>query len=240
MEKRNKHHSITFNDLRKLFMTMVIVMITVAISNAVFAQKSELGVGIGGLNYAGDLARGYHFSYVRPGGLLFYKMNFNNIVSVRYSATGGMISGSDSQPLDAFAVQRQASFNAVVIEGAATLEYNFIDFKADHSLNRWSPYLFFGLGVFGIFGNESQNGSNIQPVIPFGLGIKYALNPKFIINFEMGSRKTFYDYLDGISDGDITNKNYQYGNKYDTDWYNFVGLSLSYTLWKIPCPEDKK
>ena len=202
------------------------------------AQKTELGVGIGGFNYAGDLARGYHFSYVRPGVMLFYKRNLNNIVSVRFSATGGLVSGSDDQPLDAFAQQRQASFSSGIIEGAATLEYNFLDFKAGNSLNRWSPYVFFGVGIFGVFGGENQQGSHVQPALPFGLGIKYPLNSKFIINVEAGLRKTFYDYLDGVSDGDIANKNYQYGNKYDDDWYNFVGVSLSYTLWKIPCPED--
>jgi hypothetical protein len=75
--------------------------------------------------------------------------------------------------------------------------------------------------------------------VPFGLGIKYILNPKWYIALEAGARKTFFDYLDNVSMG--TNqlvKDYQYGNRYDNDSYYFVGLSITRTFYEIPCPTN--
>ena len=97
-----------------------------------------------------------------------------------------------------------------------------------------------GLGVFTFFrGDQDLDGtSNVQLAIPFGGGFKYAVNPNITLNLEIGIRKLFTDRLDGYSDGDITNKNYQYGNKYDKDWYNFVGFSISYIFWDIPSPYE--
>ena len=36
--------------------------------------------------------------------------------------------------------------------------------------------------------------------IPFGAGVKYALNPSITLALEFGPRKTFTDYLDDVSD----------------------------------------
>lgn len=219
---------------------IIIILFFLAISNLTFAQFSEFGIGVGGFNYAGDLLRGYHIDNVKPGILGYYKMNFDNIFSVRTSITGGLISGSDETPIDPFAANRKGSFQSTLVEAAGILEYNFLDYKSEHVQIRWSPYMFLGISGFTFFGgNQNLNGSStIQLAIPFGGGFKYAINPNINLNLEIGIRKLFFDYLDGYSDGDITNKNYQYGNKYDNDWFNFVGLSISYIFWKIPCPYD--
>ena len=204
------------------------------------AQKNELGVGIGGFNYAGDLMRGYHIENVKPGIVAYYKRNFDNIFSVRGSITGGLISGSDENPIDPFANNRQSSFQSTIVEVGGVLEYNFLDFKADHVQFRWSPYMMLGISGFVFAGGDQdlQGNSTLQAATPFGGGFKYVLSPNLILNLEIGIRKLFFDHLDGVSDGDITNKNYQYGNKYDNDWYNFVGISISYIIWEIPCPYD--
>ena len=206
----------------------------------VLAQKNEFGLGVGGFNYAGDLMRGYHLENVKPGILGYYKRNLDNIFSVRGSLTGGMISGTDRNPIDPFGQNRNASFQSFIIEAAGMMEYNFLDYKAEHVQIRWSPYLFLGISGFTFFGGDQDlNGSStVQLAIPFGGGFKYAINPNITLNLEIGIRKLFFDRLDGYSDGDVTNKNYQYGNKYDQDWYNFIGFSVSYLIWDIPCPYD--
>jgi len=206
----------------------------------VTAQKKEFGIGLGGFNYAGDLMRGYHLENVKPGILGFYKWNFDNIFSARGSLTGGMISGTDQNPIDPFAQNRIGSFQSFIVEAAGVVEYNFLDYKAEHVQFRWSPYLFTGISGFTFFGGDQElNGnSTVQLAIPFGGGFKYAINPNITLNLEIGIRKLFFDRLDGYADGDITNKNYQYGNKYDQDWYNFIGFSVSYLIWDIPCPYD--
>ena len=209
-------------------------------SNLALAQKNEFGVGVGGFNYAGDLMRGYHIENVKPGIVGYYKMNFDQIFSVRASLTGGLISGSDKKPIDPFAANREGSFQSTIVEVAGIVEYNFLDFKTDLRRIRWSPYMFVGLSGFTFFGGDQDldGSSTVQLALPFGGGFKYAINPNITLNLEIGVRTLFFDRLDGFSDGDYTTKNYQYGNKYDNDWYNFVGFSISYIIWDIPCPYD--
>lgn len=221
-------------------MRIYVLLILLSFSHLALAQKNEFGAGLGGFNYAGDLMRGYHIENVKPGVVGYYKRNFDNIFSVRGSLTGGLISGNDDMPIDPFASNRRGSFQSTILEVAGVLEYNFLDFKADHVQVHWSPYMMLGISGFTFFGGNQdlQGASTVQMAIPFGGGFKYALNPNFILNFEVGIRKLFFDQLDGYSDGDITNKNYQYGNKYDNDWYNYIGVSVSYIIWDIPCPYD--
>jgi len=215
-------------------------LLLILFSNLAHSQKNEFGVGIGGFNYAGDLMRGYHIENVKPGIVGYYKMNLDNIFSVRASLTGGLISGSDENPIDAFAANRRGSFQSTLVEVAGLIEYNFLDYKRDKAGIHWSPYFFTGISGFTFFGgNQDLSGSStVQLALPFGGGFKYALNPSITLNLEIGIRKLFFDRLDGFSDGDLANKNFQYGNKYDKDWYNFVGFSVSYLIWEIPCPYD--
>lgn len=94
--------------------------------------------------------------------------------------------------------------------------------------------------MFGISGaqNKISEYSNVQGVIPFGVGFKYVLNPKWYMAIEIGARKTTFDYLDNVSDGDLTNKNYQSGNPLDNDTYYFLGITLTRTFYTIPCPTN--
>jgi hypothetical protein len=203
------------------------------------AVVPEMGLGAGVLNYAGDLSRGYNFSQLGFGVTGHYKLNFNHFIGVRFGLLGGMLRGSDQKPIDAFADRRDTEFSIALLEMSAVLEYNFLAFRDDKNPNRWSPYMFFGVGGFAVIGDiETAGKSRVQPNIPFGMGMRYALGKRTDLNIQAGVRKVFFDYLDGVSDGDITNKNYQYGNKYDDDWYNFIGISISYLIFEIPCPYD--
>jgi hypothetical protein len=75
--------------------------------------------------------------------------------------------------------------------------------------------------------------------IPFGGGLKYIVNPRWYVALEFGIRKTFFDYLDNVSDfKDQTQKNYRYGNPNDNDNYYFLGITLTRTFYDIPCPTN--
>ncbi len=206
--------------------------------NAVYAQKNEVGLGIGGFNYTGDLVRDFRLQNTRPGGMLFYRRNFNEFFSARISLSGGGLFGNDTPPYDPLAQQRDTAFSISVVELAGTIEYHFLDYKENINLLRWSPYFFIGAGIafFGPHEQKTENYSSTQPVIPFGLGFKYILNPVWNLGFEAGIRKTFFDHIDNISVEDLNNKNFAYGNLHDKDWYYFIGLSISYTFYTIPCP----
>lgn len=208
---------------------------------AQISQRSELGFGIGTFTYTGDLSRTYNFVNSRPAATAFYRANISNVISFKTALTGGKLAASDkAKPLDAFAKQRDASFNIFLLEGSATFEYHFLDWRDDKRRLRFTPFLFAGLGMFGISGVQTKPAeySNVQMSIPFGGGMKYVLNPKWYLAFEIGIRKTFFDYLDNISSEDPSFKNYQYGNKYDNDNYFFTGFSITRTFYDIPCAKN--
>lgn len=207
-------------------------------AQTVQAQKNEVGFGIGGFNYTGDLAREYRPENTRPGGLLFYRRNFNDYLSARISLSGGGLFGDDMPPYDPLAQQRDTAFSIPVVELAGVIEYYFLDYKENPNLLRWSPYFFIGAGVsfFGPHEQTTANYSSVQPVIPFGVGFRYLINPAWSVALEAGTRKTFFDHIDNISGGDLNMKNFEYGDRSDKDWYYLIGLTLSYTFYTVPCP----
>ncbi|MDH4089443.1 MAG: DUF6089 family protein [Cyclobacteriaceae bacterium] len=203
------------------------------------AQRSEVGFGIGTFNYTGDLVRTYNFKYSKPAATFFYRSNLSKVVSLRTAITAGKI-GASEKPFDAFSTLRNASFDLFLIEASLAMEYHFLNWRETKRFVRFTPYLFGGIGLFGISGDVQKNAeySNVQVSIPFGLGFKYVYNPKWYFALEFGARKTFFDYLDNISAGDPVNKNYQYGNPNDNDSYYFIGLSVTRTFYTIPCPTN--
>ena len=222
-----------------LFLVVLIQLATC--SYAQLSQRSEVGVGIGTFNYTGDLVRNYNFAFSKPAATIFYRSNISQVISLRTSLTGGRLSASDARhPIDAFGAKRNYSFNISVIEAAVAFEYHFLDWKDSKRKLRFTPYLFGGFGLFGISGNKTKTAaySNVQTVIPFGGGIKYVLNPKYYLALEFGIRKTMFDYLDNISDGNPVFKNYQYGNRFDNDTFYFLGITITRTFYDIPCPTN--
>lgn len=208
---------------------------------AQLAQRTEIGFGLGAFNYTGDLVRTYHLAFSKPAATVIYRSNISTVISFRASLTGGKIGASDlRKPIDAFTKQRAASFNLFLMEASTGFEYHFLNWRDDVKRLRFTPYLFAGFGLFGISGNQQKSApySNVQISIPFGGGIKYVVNPKYYLAFEFGIRKTFFDYLDNISDGDTAYKNYQYGSPSDYDNYFFTGITLTYTFYDIPCPSN--
>ncbi|HEY4654005.1 MAG TPA: DUF6089 family protein [Cyclobacteriaceae bacterium] len=212
----------------------------ITIATPLSAQRSELGFGLGTFNYTGDLVRSYDFSFSKPAATVFYRSNLSKVVSFRAGVTAGFIGASDRKPIDAFAQRRDASFDLFLLEVSTVMEYHFLNWRDEKFLNRFSPYLFGGIGLFGISGNDMKPSeySNVQVAIPLGAGVKYILNPKWYMALEFGVRKTFFDYLDNVSDEDTGIKNYQYGNPFDNDNYFFFGISLTRTFYDIPCPTN--
>lgn len=210
-------------------------------SFAVNAQRSEVGFGLGTFNYTGDLVRTYDLRNSRPAATVFYRANLSKVASFRAGITAGNVAASDKRPVDAFAEERDASFSLFLLEASTVVEYHFMNWRDDRRMLRFTPYLFGGLGLFGMSGsqNKPEAYSNVQVAIPFGVGMKYVLNPKWYLSLEAGARKTFFDYLDNVSIGNNQLiKNYQYGNPFDSDIYYFVGLSITRTFYEIPCPRN--
>ncbi len=196
----------------------------------------EFGGGIGTMNYSGDLVRGFSFSTSSLAGTGFYRMNFSEIVTLRLGLTLGKVRGSET-PIDAFATQRGHSFSSTVLEISSVFEYHFLDFKTENARIKYSPYIFGGIGFINFSDAPASEGvGKIQPILPIGVGFKHLIQKKYTIAIEAGARKTFFDYLDGVSDNDQRIKDYQYGNPKDDDWYFFTGVTFSIILFNVPCP----
>ncbi|MDH5608096.1 MAG: DUF6089 family protein [Cyclobacteriaceae bacterium] len=202
------------------------------------AQLIEFGIGPGTLNYAGDLVKGVQLANSSPAVQVHHRMNLSKVVSVRWALTYGKIKGSDTYSNDPFGLQRNGSFNLNIAELSSTFEYHFLDYKHDKSHVRWSPYAFFGIGFTRLYKAPGTYGdyNPTQAIIPYGIGFKQLIGRRFSSGIEFGVRQTFFDYLDTYADGDQTVKDFQYGNPADRDVYYFVGISLSYIVYKIPCP----
>lgn len=236
MFKRRNIYTLAF-----LSAAMFLFIETSAQQRATLTQKSEIGGGIGTLNYAGDLVRVYDPEFSSLAITAFYRNNISSVVSFRAGLTGGKLRASDKKhPIDAFASTRGYSFDISIVEASTVFEYHFLDWRDSKRKLRFTPYLMSGLVMFGMSGFPQKNAefSSVQLGIPIGGGVKYVLNPNWYIALEVAARRTFFDYLDNISDNDPSLKNYQYGNRFDNDSYFFMGITLTRTFYDIPCPRN--
>ena len=226
---------------------ILISLITIGIFNLFFientqGQKYELGFGLGAINYKGDVAPVVKLENTRPGGNIFFRINFSNAVSLRSGLLVGAITGSDEFQNDPFLQQRNFGFNSLITELNSVIEYNFLDFRKDIKRQNYSPYIFAGIGISGNFltettGNAPPASSTvIHAAIPFGVGIKKAVNDKLTVALEFSTSKTFSDNTDLIIDNENGPRNTRV-SRADLDSYYYLNFTLSYRFIRLLCPE---
>lgn len=110
------------------------------------------------------------------------------------------------------------------------------------------------------YGTEGQNPSNTYrnyaATVPFGAGVKYNIKGNWSLIAEAGYRTVYSDYLDDVSktypdpdkssaitmqladrsENSIGFPYSQRGDSRNRDSYMFVGLSLTYSIFKNGCP----
>ena len=209
---------------------------------------SEVGLGLGGMVYKGDLAPKYQFRNNRPAATVFYRRDISAPVTLRGALTGGFLRASDANVLGTnggtvpLSAARQASMSGKLYEASAALEYNFFDFHNRKDKVHFTPYFVVGLAAFYAStttqatgaGAEAFNktGNMIGLAVPAGFGLKLALSRHWNLGVEAGARKAFTDELDHAS-----LQTPILVNSHDQDWYFYNGVSISYTFYKIHCPE---
>ena len=127
---------------------------------------------------------------------------------------------STYQHYEAF-LDHNLSFRTTIIEGAAIAEWNILGFDPYNLRRTFTPYIFAGIGGFYYnpkaeyedewhalreLGTEGQGMSGYDDfygkfslAIPFGLGVKFAVNDIWNIGIDWGTRYTFTDHLDDVS-----------------------------------------
>ena len=209
-------------------------------ANAQAPSTSELGIGLGGVNYKGEIAPKYRFGNNQPAVTIFYRKDISKPVTLKASALAGGIAGTDNYfdlPLNQL---RQARLRGTLIEGAVGLEYNFLDYYDLRRRIRWTPYFFANAAAFYVSAKTesstqgavvNKENAFISFSIPAGVGIKYALSQHWNLGAEIGARKIFTDSFDNLDE----NTPSAFANHFNHDWYFYNGFSISYTFYKIEC-----
>ena len=257
--------------MRKLFLLFMLVT-----SYAVtFSQKLSLNLFAGTANYEGDMQDKF-FNFTKPklaiGGGFSYQVA--DKIYIRTGITFATITADDKN--NARVAFRNLNFTSPITEVHLVGEYHLFNLEE----TPFTPYIFAGIAVYhfnpytfdtagtkyflqplstegeGFYQNRKPYNLT-QFAIPFGGGIKLALNDNINVGLELGLRKLFTDYLDDVSTtyvdpnlllinrgpkalelafraGEV-DKTAPYpvvqtkrGESKNKDWYYFTGLTLSY------------
>ncbi len=268
---------------RFLFISIVCLVSFVPLRS----QHLEVGATVGASNYLGDLAPSGLWTSLGEmnfSGGAFVRYNAIEWVTIRAGLNYAKVSASDAKANSSTGSSRtlrNLSFRSNVYEFHLTGEINIMGYQPYNLYKPFSPYVFGGIAVFKFNPQTLYEGSwyNLQPLgtegqglpdnagkykltefsIPFGAGVKYAINDTWNIGLEIGMRKLFTDYLDDVStsypdlasleavngpiaaelswrgdevDADATppNAGTGRGDVTDKDWYTISGITVSYNF----------
>jgi hypothetical protein len=218
--------------------------------------KNELGAGIGTFVYQGDLTPERMGSYktMKPAVNIYFNKVLNTMFLLRTNlAIGGLKADDGKYSTPEYRKQRNFSFKTPVIELSEIVEADI--FKNNQSkLPGLSPYVFIGAGftllnikrdysgfngeyfaseqttLDGLMDDEQVSPPHILPVLPLGIGIRYALTKNILISIETSYRYAFTDYLDGFSKA-------ANASKYDSYQSNTIGITYRFlTNDVVKCP----
>lgn len=204
-------------------MKRVLLFVLALLPLTITAQQYEVGLLFGGSAYQGDLSpkvNSLSSSDVNASLGIFGRYNVNPYLTAKLNFTYGKLTGSDANSNDAGRQARNLDFSSNLYELGLVGEINLFGFNPEKG-KRFSPYIFGGVAVFKYKPEANYNGQliELQPLgtegqgmegfgekynltqvsIPFGAGVKYAINDRLNIGVEMGFRKTFTDYIDDVS-----------------------------------------
>ncbi len=187
-------------------------------------HEGEFGISAGAAHYFGDLNTRARLNRPKIALGAFFRKQFGNYVALRVSAHFAQLGYSDVYNTNnEFQLRRNLSFNSNIWELAVQGDFNFFRFEPGTLDYAFTPYVTFGIGAFSYdpyayyqgqkvylrpLGTEGQ-GYAAYPdrkpygtmafCIPFGVGVKYNVNEKVNIGFEIVHRFTTTDYLDDVS-----------------------------------------
>jgi len=236
--------------LQKKLLICYLCFIATSIANAQETLgKNEIGVNIGGLFYQGDLSADLVGSYktARPVVGIFYNRIFTPYLSARANFVIGSLAGDDAKnESPAYMRRRNFNFHSPVAELSGMIVFNAFGNNANTEINKLSPYAFAGVGVSfldihrdwsridttllhggstlaGLIKDNSTAMPRAIPVIPVGVGLKYAILPRISLAVEGSYRFLFTDYLDGFSYAANPEKRDSYYSVTIGAVYNFGG-----------------
>ncbi len=189
-----------------------------------YYQEGEFGFQLGAAHYFGDLNTQTGLRRPQPALGIFFRKQLNNYTAIRVAANYARLTYSDHlQPNSEFQRRRNLSFETSIWELLVQGDFNFFRFNPTNPNERFTPYLTFGVGFFYYdpfarlngekyylrpLGTEGQASalyperkaySSVALAVPFGMGVKWAVNPNMNLHFEITHRFTGTDYIDDVS-----------------------------------------
>ena len=183
--------------------------------------------------YKGDVSPSLNPRFALPAGNLFFRYNATRSFSARVGIGFGGIRAEDRVSKDPFQKARDYAFKTTIGEVTLDVAYNFRDFRMIRWPRNLSPYVFGGIGFMAY---KPRTNKESRLVFPLGGGVKYEFKRPWSVGLEFGTRFTRNDDLDGLSQVTSVNK-LQQGNPGLKDQYTYTAITLSYTFYKITCPE---
>lgn len=213
-------------------------------------RTSELGIGAGATTYKGEISPNYRFANNRPAFNIFYKRDVSQALVLRGGLLLGLMRAKDEnidRPLNQY---RRADMKTNLIELSAGIDYNFLNYYDQRRRIRWTPYFFLNAAITNYNNKVVLQNNTIKPfengfvvAIPLGVGFKYALSRHWNLGLEVGARKTLLkggdkvDYLKNKEHESNPPEELPFTNPYDKDWYYYSGVTISYTFYKLICPD---
>lgn len=205
----------------------------VTIQSVLFSQNTEIGLLVGASIYTGDIEvspRNF-LPQTRPAVGIFGRQHFSEKLAVRaLFAIGGVTGDEKKYPTSKELENRGFNFKGTVAELALLPEWR------PFNIGNVDFYAFLGLAATymnpksnfndkgssssdpTIVEDQNQKYPKIALSMPFGGGLQWNINQTTALGAELGLRKTFTDYIDGLSAS---------ANAKSTDFYFLGGITFS-------------
>jgi hypothetical protein len=205
-------------------LSLTLICLKVNAQEEAIVQEGEYGISLGGAHYFGDLNPNPRFNRPNMAAGLFFRKQFGNYVALRLAGHYAFLGYSDKyNTSNEFMHRRNLSFNTNIWELTLQGDFNFFKFVPGSLYDRFTPYFTFGAGIFNYdpyayyqgekvylrqLGTEGQGSAqypgrrpygSMAVCFPLGVGVKYNLNRRMNLGFEVVYRFTTTDYIDDVS-----------------------------------------
>ena len=215
------------------------ILLSIGLSTSAISQTWELGLFAGGAVYNGDIdvTVNNFLPQTRTVVGLFADYHFNRTWSLRGEIAYTQLYADEKKyPSSAYRQSRGYSFQTPLAELAILPEWSPFHIGNVHffvfgglSLPYFNPNTNFNEPPIGdsttptdkLLADKQQQKPHLSLAIPAGGGVKWVISEQFVIGAELGARKTFTDYIDGIS---------LVASPKSKDYYFFGGVTFSFLM----------
>ncbi len=206
------------NVKRILFSLVILTFLTISTkAQDGYIQQGEFGFTVGAAHYFGDLNTRTGLNKPKPSLGLFFRKQFGNYVGLRVAGRFAQLGYDDLLSKNSYQHTRGLEFNTNIFEFGVQGDFNFFKYIPNDINYGFTPYMTLGLGVFSFNPYATAedgtkvylNNSTIQTegvtyplmgiCVPLGVGIKYSINQKVNLSFEVTHRFTNSDHIDDVS-----------------------------------------